>query len=59
MSFVIGNNYKGRFYREGTGSFGRVRVVRDIKTKEFYALKLLKKATILKHKQVERYLEVD
>lgn len=36
----------------GSGSLGRVRVVRDIASKQFYALKILKKAKILKLKQV-------
>jgi serine/threonine protein kinase len=42
----------------GTGSFGRVRVVRDLQTKEFYALKILKKVQILKFKQVLEYEEI-
>ncbi|CAL8101184.1 unnamed protein product [Calicophoron daubneyi] len=37
----------------GTGSFGRVILVKDDDTKEFYALKVLEKEQIVKSKQVE------
>lgn len=37
----------------GTGSYGRVRLAKDKATGEIYALKILKKAEILKLKQVD------
>ena len=37
----------------GTGTFGRVRLVRSIDDKTFYALKMMKKARIVKLKQLE------
>lgn len=44
----------------GTGSFGRVRLVRAGTGGEFYALKVLRKAKLLEHEQQERiYFEKD
>lgn len=40
----------------GTGTFGRVRLVKDIKSKSFYALKIMKKARIVRLKQIEHVL---
>jgi protein kinase X len=37
----------------GTGSFGRVRLGRHIKSKKIYAIKMLKKAEIIRLKQVD------
>ncbi|KAG5189131.1 camp-dependent protein kinase catalytic subunit [Tribonema minus] len=37
----------------GTGTFGRVRMVRHLKTGAYYALKISKKAAIIRMKQVE------
>ncbi|CAD5110645.1 DgyrCDS28 [Dimorphilus gyrociliatus] len=37
----------------GTGSFGRVMLVRHNKTNEFYALKILEKSKIVRTKQIE------
>lgn len=37
----------------GTGSFGRVHLVRHKQTNQFYAMKVLKKVEVVKHKQVE------
>lgn len=39
-----------------TGSFGRVRLARNKKTGEFYAMKILKKADIIKLKQVDHVI---
>lgn len=36
----------------GTGSFGRVRLVRKLSEKTYHALKILKKSKIVKQKQV-------
>jgi serine/threonine protein kinase len=35
------------------GSFGRVRLAKENKTKKFYAIKILKKAEIIRLKQVD------
>jgi hypothetical protein len=44
----------------GTGSFGRVRLVRFARTGQFYAMKCLKKAMLLEHEQQDRlYWEKD
>lgn len=40
----------------GTGSFSRVRLVKHTKSGKFFALKVLKKAQLLKLKQVEHVL---
>lgn len=40
----------------GTGSFGRVKLVFHLKENRFYALKILKKAEIMKLKQVDHIL---
>jgi serine/threonine protein kinase len=40
----------------GTGSFGRVRLSRDRQTGEYVALKILKKAEILRLKQVDHVI---
>ena len=40
----------------GTGSFGRVRLSRNKKTGEYYAMKILKKADIIKLKQVDHVI---
>lgn len=40
----------------GTGSFGRVRLAKDKRSQEFVALKILKKADILKLKQVDHVI---
>lgn len=37
----------------GTGTFGRVRLGKNKRTKESYALKILKKHEIIKNKQVD------
>ncbi|KAL7746399.1 cAMP-dependent protein kinase catalytic subunit [Sorochytrium milnesiophthora] len=37
----------------GTGSFGRVHLVKHRPTGKYYAMKVLKKAEVVKHKQVE------
>ena len=37
----------------GTGSYGRVRIAKNKKTNEYFALKILKKAEIIKLKQVD------
>jgi protein kinase X len=37
----------------GTGSFGRVKLGRHIKTNKIYAIKMLKKAEIIKLKQMD------
>ena len=36
----------------GTGTFGRVRMVKHMRTSQFYALKISKKAAIIRMKQV-------
>ena len=36
----------------GTGTFGRVRLVRSIEDKTYYALKIMKKSKIVQLKQV-------
>ena len=38
------------------GSFGRVRLARNKKTGEFFAMKILKKADIIKLKQVDHVI---
>lgn len=40
----------------GTGSFGRVRLCKNRKTGEFFAMKILKKADIIKLKQVDHVI---
>lgn len=40
----------------GTGSFGRVKLIQKNSDKSFWALKILKKADILKLKQVDHIL---
>ena len=40
----------------GTGSFGRVRLCRSKKTGEYFAMKILKKADIIKLKQVDHVI---
>jgi serine/threonine protein kinase len=40
----------------GTGSFGRVRLAKNKKTGEFYAMKILKKHEIIKTKQVDHVI---
>lgn len=37
----------------GTGSFGRVKLARENNTKQYYAIKILKKAEIIRLKQVD------
>lgn len=37
----------------GTGSYGRVKIAKDKITGDYYALKILKKAEIIKLKQVD------
>jgi serine/threonine protein kinase len=37
----------------GTGTFGRVRCVRNIADKKYYALKMMKKSRIVKYKQLD------
>ena len=39
-----------------TGSFGRVRLARNKKTGEYFAMKILKKADIIKLKQVDHVI---
>lgn len=39
-----------------TGSFGRVRLCRNKKSGEFFAMKILKKADIIKLKQVDHVI---
>lgn len=39
-------------FSEGTGTFGRVRLVRHLDNGKFYALKISKKASIIRMKQV-------
>lgn len=41
---------------EGTGTFGRVRLVRHLDNGKFYALKISKKASIIRMKQVRVYV---
>jgi serine/threonine protein kinase len=40
----------------GTGSFGRVRLVKNIENNAYHALKILKKAKIVRLNQVRLYL---
>lgn len=40
----------------GTGSFGRVMLAKNKKTGEFYAMKRLKKADIIKLRQVDHVI---
>ncbi|EEQ97156.1 camp-dependent protein kinase catalytic subunit, putative, partial [Perkinsus marinus ATCC 50983] len=47
--FIIGKTL-------GTGSFGRVRFVTNKATHNHYALKILKKASIIKLKQVDHII---
>jgi protein kinase X len=42
-----------QFKTVGTGSFGRVRLVKSKKEKAYYALKMLKKIEVIKLKQVD------
>ena len=37
----------------GTGSFGRVKISKDKKTGEYVAMKIMKKAEIIKSKQAD------
>ena len=37
----------------GTGTFGRVRLCQHKKTKQFFAMKILKMATVIRLKQVD------
>lgn len=41
-------------HSEGTGTFGRVRLVRHLDNGKFFALKISKKASIIRMKQVGR-----
>ncbi|OMJ12041.1 cAMP-dependent protein kinase type 1 [Smittium culicis] len=46
------NDYE--FFRTiGTGSFGRVKIVRQTSTSDFYAVKILRKSEVVRAKQVE------
>lgn len=40
----------------GTGSFGRVRLAKDIRMKKYVAVKILKKAEIIRLKQVDHII---
>jgi len=48
-----GNTY---FSLKLSGSFGRVRLARNKKTGEYFAMKILKKADIIKLKQVDHVI---
>ena len=47
---------KALFYWGWIGSFGRVRLAKNKKTNEFFAMKILKKADIIKLKQVDHVI---
>ena len=54
LSTTLGTGKLNNFYY--LGSFGRVRLARNKKTGEFFAMKILKKAEIIKLKQVDHVI---
>ena len=46
----------GKCKKNSVGSFGRVRLAKEIKTKKNYAVKILKKAEIIRLKQVDHII---
>lgn len=48
--------YRLHYGATGTGTFGRVRLVRHVENRKYYALKISKKASILRMKQVSSML---
>ena len=55
LSTTLGTGIKNLFYQY-IGSFGRVRLARSKKTGEYFAMKILKKADIIKLKQVDHVI---
>jgi serine/threonine protein kinase len=56
LSTTLGTGKYFQTYTTQIGSFGRVRLARNKKTGEYFAMKILKKADIIKLKQVDHVI---